>query len=79
MQRVLQSVQDGSKTRQDIAKSTGLQHNQVRAALRNLAFIGAIKAQRYGQAWYYVIADANTVPKASKVLYGVCSIFKVGA
>jgi len=79
MQRVLQAVQDGSTSRQDIAKSTGLQHNQVRAALHNLAFIGAIKAQRDGQARYYVPADADTVPKASKVLYGVCSIFKVSA
>lgn len=77
MKTVFEAVEQGFAYRYEVIRETGLQENQVRSAIWNLAYIGAIKkvTDESGRT-KYVIPGVWVEPVA-KCLMGVSSIFHV--
>lgn len=79
MKTVLEAIEQGHCFRHTLIVETKLNENQVRAAIWNLAFIGAIKRGTDDQGrTVYVTAGAWVEPVAPCLL-GVNSIFNIGA
>ena len=76
MKRCFEAVEQGSQSRQEVMDATGLRMGQVRSALFNLVFIGAIhcRTDKQGRAIYTL--EAHSV---APCLCGVSSIFAVGS
>jgi hypothetical protein len=74
MRRCLEAVEKGADNRQAVIDATGLRKGQVRSALFNLTFIGAIyiKTDKQGRTTY--TTQAHPV---APCLCGVSSIFSV--
>ena len=76
MRQVLSAVELGTDRRDDIAAATGLRVGQVRSALYNLAFIGAVVLARDAQGRSIYVTPGRMGAVAAN-LRGVCSIFHV--
>lgn len=75
MKTVLEAIEQGVCYRHTLVEETTLNENQVRAAIYNLSFIGAIKRTLdYNGRTMYVTAGTWTEP-VSNCLLGVSSIF----
>lgn len=79
MKTVLKSIQDGNYSRSRIAIDTRLRDGQVKSALYNLTFIGAVKAERFEGRTIYLIPTDHEQPRCSKCFANVNSIFNVAA
>jgi hypothetical protein len=75
MRRCLEAVEQGNDNRQSVMDATGLRMGQVRSALYNLTFIGAVHllTDKQGRSIYTTQAHA-----VAPCLCGVSSIFAVG-
>jgi predicted transcriptional regulator len=77
MKTVLEAVENGMRQTRDIVEGTKLRQGQVKSALHNLSFIGAIKAERDTSGrCVYVLPGEYRAPVA-RCLLGVRSIFDV--
>lgn len=74
MRRVLSAVELGTDRRDDIMAETGLRMGQVRSALYNLVFIGAVVLQRDASGRTIYVTPGRLGPVAAN-LRGISSIF----
>ena len=74
MRMVLNCIENGLSSRLEIAEETGLRAGQVKSALHNLAYIGAIKSatDEQGRNIYILPGRAREI---ARCLCGVNSIF----
>jgi hypothetical protein len=77
MRTVFEAVEQGSETRLEIAALTNLAHGQIRSALFNLTFIGAIKRYQDEQGRSRYTIPGRMVGPVAPCLKGVRSIFDV--
>lgn len=77
MRTVLESVENGLRQTHEIVEVTKLRRGQVKSALHNLSFIGAIRSvhDEHGRC-IYVVPGERLEPVA-ECLLGVRSIFDV--
>lgn len=77
MKRVLEAIEQDNLYRIDIEKATGLQTGQVRSAIFNLTFIGAIQRAKdnNGKTVYFV--SGKFTGGVAPCLRGIRSIFEV--
>lgn len=76
MRQVLSAVEIGHMTKREVQEACGLEMGKVDAALRNLAFIGAVMRTNDSQGRSVYSAPGRVVGVA-KCLCGVRSIFDV--
>lgn len=75
MRIVLSEVEQGNGTRYLITKETGLRDGQVKSALFNLAYIGAIKLVTDREGRRYYVCQGAMVGGVADCLVGVNSVF----
>ena len=75
MKTVYEAIEQGHCYRHVLIKETGLNENQVRAALWNLSFISAIKRVTDDQGRTMYVLPGAWVTPVSPCLLGVSSIF----
>jgi hypothetical protein len=74
MRRCLEAVEQGNDNRQSVMDATGLRAGQVRGALHNLSFIGAVQVRTDSNGRVIYTTQAHAV---APCLCGVSSIFNV--
>jgi hypothetical protein len=78
MKTVLEAIEQGHCYRHILIVETSLNENQVRSAIWNLAFIGAIKRTTDDQGRTKYVTAGEWTEDIAPCLLGVNSIFNVG-
>ena len=77
MKLVYEAIEQGFAYRYEVVKETNLKENQVRSAIWNLSFIGAIKKVQDDQGRSRYVIPGVWVEPVADCLCGVNSIFNV--
>jgi hypothetical protein len=78
MKTVYEAIEQGICYRHTLIEETTLNENQVRAALWNLSFVGAIKRVNDSNGRFMYVLPSTWTEPVAKNLLGIRSIFDVG-